>query len=234
MIDPFEYDPNGAYHDPNGVDEQTLGWNNYSGSSPSEGYTAYLWPPSIHEAAQYVYQAASPSRQPDNVRFEDLMITAEEPWRLPHAAPRSYRDREQNIELLQANRLPPAYGGRSFLAGDLGIASSSLIEGVVPPPINHLNDHEYDSPQIVNKTKTLRCLICVDNPTFTGQYAQRNLTRHMEKHSPCTGTDSGRHIRCGQPGCMSTFARPDALLIHLRRSHPELNTPPPKKRKREE
>jgi hypothetical protein len=140
QIDPFEHDPNGAYHDPNGVDEQTLEWNNYSGSSPSEGYTAYLWPPSIHEAAQYIYQAAPPARQPVNVRFEDLMITAEEPWQIPHAAPRSYRERERNNELLQANRLPPAYGGHPFSAGD---------PDVVPPTINLLNDHEYDSPQTV-------------------------------------------------------------------------------------
>jgi hypothetical protein len=83
-----------------------------------------------------------------------------------------------------------------------------------------------------NSILKLHCRVCVDK-SFTGQYAQRNLNRHMERfHSTCAASDDGKHIRCQQPGCTSTFGRPDALLVHLRRSHPELNTPPPKKRKR--
>ncbi|KAH6878566.1 hypothetical protein BKA58DRAFT_97986 [Alternaria rosae] len=112
--------------------------------------------------------------------------------------------------------------------------SSSAKDCAGPSASDYRNGHESARPKAVKKKTSLRCSVCVDKPPFTGQYAQRNLNRHMEKHGTCAESRSERHIRCGQPGCTSTFGREDALLVHLRRSHPELNTPPAKKRKREE
>jgi len=112
--------------------------------------------------------------------------------------------------------------------------SDSAIDDAGPSTFDHGRGHGGLKPKSANKKTSLRCLVCVEKPLFTGQYAQRNLNRHMEKHKACTGARSNRHIRCGQPGCASTFGREDALLVHLRRSHPELNTPPAKKRKRED
>jgi hypothetical protein len=77
-----------------------------------------------------------------------------------------------------------------------------------------------------------RCPICVGKP-FTGQYAQRNLARHMENHKQekTAGPDGISNNKCRQPGCTSTFRRDDALLVHMRRAHPDLDIPPAKKRK---
>ncbi|KAH7372267.1 hypothetical protein BKA66DRAFT_572389 [Pyrenochaeta sp. MPI-SDFR-AT-0127] len=83
----------------------------------------------------------------------------------------------------------------------------------------------------VGDVRTLDCPLC-HNP-YTGQYAQRNLHRHMEsKHSSRASSDGAKHIRCNVEGCRSTFGRDDALLLHTRRSHPETNPPQAKKRKR--
>ncbi|KAH7068472.1 hypothetical protein FB567DRAFT_249600 [Paraphoma chrysanthemicola] len=84
-----------------------------------------------------------------------------------------------------------------------------------------------------NNSHRLPCPICVNKAPFTGVYAHRNLNRHMESmHAPCASADGVKHIRCSFQECDKTFRREDARLVHERRSHPELNRPPPSKRKR--
>jgi hypothetical protein len=83
-----------------------------------------------------------------------------------------------------------------------------------------------------NENRTLSCHLCTDKQ-YTGVWAHRNLMRHMESaHAPSSSTDGGKHLRCGHVNCDRTFRREDARLVHERRSHPELNRPPPTKRKR--
>ncbi|KAF1842734.1 uncharacterized protein K460DRAFT_287456, partial [Cucurbitaria berberidis CBS 394.84] len=83
-----------------------------------------------------------------------------------------------------------------------------------------------------SNTQTLTCPRC-PNKQYTGNWAHRNLLRHLEnKHSDLEFPNGVKHIRCNQEGCDSVFGRNDARLVHERRSHPELDTPPPKKRKR--
>ena len=177
--------------------------------SPDADSTLSLWPPSIYETAQYAYPASLPFRHTI-------------PW-----WPSSVYESAQN-----SNPAPTALS--------LTISSDhSSHDGA------REKDHDGESAglniekeRILNRVKsqktTLRCLICVDQPEFRGKYAQRNLNRHMEKHNPIGTVRDTRHIRCGQPGCNCKFGREDALLVHLRRSHPELNTPPAKKRKRDD
>ncbi|OAL07254.1 hypothetical protein IQ06DRAFT_341993 [Phaeosphaeriaceae sp. SRC1lsM3a] len=75
------------------------------------------------------------------------------------------------------------------------------------------------------------CHLC--HRQYTGTWAHRNLTRHMESvHAPCSSSTGQKQIRCGFDGCDRTFRREDARLVHERRSHPELNRPPPAKRRR--
>jgi hypothetical protein len=83
-----------------------------------------------------------------------------------------------------------------------------------------------------NESRTLSCHLCIDKQ-YTGVWAHRNLMRHMESaHAPSSSTDGGKHLPCGDVKCDRTFRREDARLVHERRSHPELNRPPPTKRKR--
>ncbi|KAF1833039.1 hypothetical protein BDW02DRAFT_553449 [Decorospora gaudefroyi] len=90
----------------------------------------------------------------------------------------------------------------------------------------HSRRNRPTSPSV--SAQPVSCTVC--KKPFKGQYAQRNRTRHMERfHPACTASGD---IPCSQPGCASTFGRSDALIVHLRRSHPELNTPAAKKRKR--
>ncbi|KAF1848839.1 uncharacterized protein K460DRAFT_81536 [Cucurbitaria berberidis CBS 394.84] len=79
---------------------------------------------------------------------------------------------------------------------------------------------------------SLVCPKCPDK-RYTGTWAHRNLNRHMESvHSPYMSPDGLRMFRCEAEGCNVSFRRADALLVHERRSHPELNRPPPRKKKR--
>lgn len=80
--------------------------------------------------------------------------------------------------------------------------------------------------------KTEICPLC-PNKQYTGAWAHRNLTRHMEAmHAPCASSTGLKQIKCSLNGCGRTFRRDDARLVHERRSHPELNRPPAAKRKR--
>ncbi|KAF2028125.1 hypothetical protein EK21DRAFT_70481, partial [Setomelanomma holmii] len=76
-----------------------------------------------------------------------------------------------------------------------------------------------------NSGQVLPCPLCPDRP-FTGVWAHRNLSRHMEN------LHGVKHLPCGHEDCPRTFRREDARLVHERRSHPELNRPPPTRRKR--
>lgn len=63
--------------------------------------------------------------------------------------------------------------------------------------------------------------------TFTGRYRRGNLSRHVrQKHAT---RDGSKEYRCGT--CEKTFLRPDALLKHSRKRHPELCLGPPVRRK---
>ncbi|KAH8732636.1 hypothetical protein GQ44DRAFT_696209 [Phaeosphaeriaceae sp. PMI808] len=82
------------------------------------------------------------------------------------------------------------------------------------------------------KKGALLCPLCPDRQ-YNGEWAHRNLTRHMERvHAPCSSTDGVRLFICSHGECDKTFKREDARLVHERKSHPELNRPPPTKRKR--
>ncbi|KAI0571222.1 hypothetical protein Alg130_10962 [Pyrenophora tritici-repentis] len=80
-------------------------------------------------------------------------------------------------------------------------------------------------PQGDDVQQGLHCSQCHDT-VFTGYCARRNYNRHMERHHK-----EAKSIRCDKPECAKTFGRKDALLVHLRRSHPELDVPPAKKRR---
>ncbi|KAF2133054.1 hypothetical protein P153DRAFT_283779, partial [Dothidotthia symphoricarpi CBS 119687] len=80
------------------------------------------------------------------------------------------------------------------------------------------------------RRKTRPCPYCPEKK-YTGEYAHRNWMRHMEnKHNPSTSADGLPMLPCRCPGCGRSFQRTDARLVHERRSHPELNTPPAMKR----
>ncbi|KAL1795240.1 hypothetical protein ACET3X_007056 [Alternaria dauci] len=228
----YPNDPNDdeTYHTPNTTDERTFAWASQSNSLPPEDLAAYIWPPSVYEAAQNVYLTSLPPRHPYiPVGYHTMSVG--EPWQPSLAATSSYSDRSRHLEQLQVNsRNGPDSGGLLGLSYT-GLRQDSTTGNPTPPASDTANDRDTSS-HIVNDKSSLRCLVCLDKPAFTGQYAQRNLNRHMAKHEPCVGQGNNRHIRCEQPGCTSTFGREDALLVHLRRSHPELNTPPAKKRKR--
>ncbi|CAI9629520.1 unnamed protein product [Alternaria burnsii] len=213
------------------ADERTLAWAYQSDSLPSEEIAAYIWPPSVYEAAQDVYLASLPPRN-SQLPIDHHTISVGESWQPSLAATSCYSDRRRHLEQQQVSsmNIPDGRYLSTWNSTDLG--PESTTGNPTPPTSDTANNKEDNSSNITSDKSSLRCSVCVDKPLFTGQYAQRNLNRHMARHEPCLGQRSNRHIRCEQPGCTSTFGREDALLVHLRRSHPELNTPPAKKRKR--
>jgi len=85
-----------------------------------------------------------------------------------------------------------------------------------------------------HETETvLYCDLCDPRRSFRGNWAPRNLSRHMDQaHTPCTSSSGMKDFRCGLESCPRIFRRADARLVHERHSHPELNRPPPVRRKR--
>ena len=176
-----------------------------------------LWPPSIYEAAQHRYPVSilDDIASKSNSTSHSTMPHRSSLPNYSRSLPILPRDTSAQNKLISEDR------------PDRSKNSDGLDKG---EKIARKPQPEHSQPH--GQSDTLRCLVCVDKPQFTGRYAQRNFNRHMEKHSPCSGWPSRRHIRCRQPGCTSTFGREDALLVHLRRSHPEMDTPPAKKKKR--
>ncbi|KAF2831785.1 hypothetical protein CC86DRAFT_367060 [Ophiobolus disseminans] len=87
-------------------------------------------------------------------------------------------------------------------------------------------------PPSATDAQFLTCPLCTDK-RYTGVWAHRNLTRHMERvHAPSCSVGGVRHFPCSRGDCERTFRREDARLVHERRSHPELNRPPPTKRRK--
>jgi hypothetical protein len=224
-------------------------------SEPSfeeETSSDYLWPPSIYEAANSTYldgssygitSKAIPSTHAPLTHGFSLPNRMSSLQILPRDT--SARDKLVTEDLLgicaYRSSLYPSYS-RSFsltvppadisldglFESDRGERSAGLVNKEEEPAREQPGHSQSQDERV-----PFGCSICVDKPRFTGQYAQRNLNRHMENHhSTAKLARSGRHIRCGQPGCTSTFGREDALLVHLRRSHPELSMPPRKRRKR--
>jgi len=234
MHSPDEYDRNETFDDPGFHDEHTLGQDYHPDSLPSAEYALNLWSPSLYQAAQYAYPASLPLRQLHNIPSVDRETPPGESWQSPNTVVPSHREDNQSHVQSWMNGMSQLHRGSVFEMSPLDRGSSSTLDDAGPPVSGDGKAHGCTKPKAANKKTSLRCLICADGTSFTGQYAQRNLNRHMEKHNSCGGASSRRHIRCGQPGCTSAFGREDALLVHLRRSHPELNTPPAKKRKRDE
>ncbi|KAH4934905.1 hypothetical protein HBI79_078880 [Parastagonospora nodorum] len=97
-----------------------------------------------------------------------------------------------------------------------------------------LKETTLPSPSSSEDNRTLSCHLCPEKQ-YTGTWAHRNLSRHMETtHAPCPAPDGVKQIRCSHVKCEKTFNRKDARLVHERKSHPDLNRSPPMKRKRSE
>jgi hypothetical protein len=135
-MDANYYDRDQTSHAPNMADENTIAW----ASCPSGEFAAYLWPPSVYEAARHVNPACLPSRLPDYIPFDNLVMPAEEPWQPSHAPLSTYRERSRNVELLQADNVNRAYDESSFAPNNPGVGSSSMINETTPPVSVHADD----------------------------------------------------------------------------------------------
>ncbi|OAL44158.1 hypothetical protein IQ07DRAFT_254182 [Pyrenochaeta sp. DS3sAY3a] len=93
----------------------------------------------------------------------------------------------------------------------------------------HLTPESSRSSQATSNNddeQTKSCPICKDT-SYRGNDARRNLNRHMENKHP---TGGAKQYLCKE--CGSTFSRNDAFLVHARRSHPEMDVPAAKPRKK--
>jgi hypothetical protein len=135
-MDPNDYDRDQTSYAPSIADENTLVW----ASCPSGEFAAYLWPPSIREAAQHVNPACLPLRSPENIPFENLVMPVGASWQPSPAALSTYRERSRNVELLRANHVNRAYGERPFAPNDVEVGLISTLYEVTPPVSAHADD----------------------------------------------------------------------------------------------
>jgi uncharacterized C2H2 Zn-finger protein len=99
--------------------------------------------------------------------------------------------------------------------------SESVIGGYEPS--SPVPMYSYASPYTADlrgTPSTSTCLEC--GTTFSGVWAARNLSRHMEdRHGWRAGSGSAGKV-CPVDGCGREFRREDALKVHIRKSHGEM------------
>ncbi|CAA9964461.1 hypothetical protein PTMSG1_07820 [Pyrenophora teres f. maculata] len=203
---------------------------------PSQEFAQHNWPPSVYQAAQYSYHAPLTFRRRDSEVAGPSASTGEIWPTTQTVTTSSYSSQILSPTLPQMVSSQRFYVPNPYTITEY-IDTPSQHPSLDPNVFTETAENRHDRiplrrrPSGEGRPKSegddvqgLYCSLC-DDISFTGYYARRNYNRHMERHK------DPKSIRCDKPECAKTFGRKDALLVHLRRSHPELDVPPAKKRK---
>ncbi|KAF7671599.1 hypothetical protein GT037_010411 [Alternaria burnsii] len=129
------------------ADERTLAWAYQSDSLPSEEIAAYIWPPSVYEAAQDVYLASLPPRN-SQLPIDHHTISVGESWQPSLAATSCYSDRRRHLEQQQVSsmNIPDGRYLSTWNSTDLG--PESTTGNPTPPTSDTANNKEDNSSNI--------------------------------------------------------------------------------------